>query len=138
MSIDTSYGRTLVAVGSAPIKTSDRYRAIAEESEMTAITVPITDLISQRPRRLRKQTRNITKKKFAHSSARDCCPTPVDKFEEFEESEIITFYSHEEPSAEDAAAGEIQYPYDILLRGIAWYPAASRSSRSGAIHRDMD
>ena len=91
-SIDTSYGRTVAAVGPAPIATSDPCGAIAEESETAAIEVPITDLFTQRPRKLSKQTRNITKTKFAHPSICECCPTPVEKFAEVEESEITTFY----------------------------------------------
>ena len=74
-SIDTTYGCTLAAFEPAPIAISDRYGSIAEESGTAAIDVPITDLIKQKPRKLRKQTGNITKKTVAHPSICESCPT---------------------------------------------------------------
>ena len=142
--IDTTYGRTLAAGGPALITISDRYGSIAEESETAAIAVPITDLIKQKPRKLRKQTRHITKNNFAHPSICVCCPTPVEEFAEFGDSEMITFYHHEESATEDAAASEVLYPYDLISLGSTFMvpsrnpnlprTASRRSSLSGASH----
>ena len=90
-SVNTSYGCTLAAFGPATIAISDRFGSIAEDPETTAIDVPIADLVVQRPRKLRKKTKNIIKSKFAHPSICECCPNPVDKPADINEPEIITF-----------------------------------------------
>ena len=91
-SVDAAYGRTLAAFGPAPIALSDRYGSIAEEPEMTAIAVPIVDLVVHRPRKLWKKTKNILKPKFVHPSICECCPKPVDTPADINEPEIMTFY----------------------------------------------
>ena len=105
------HGGTPATLGPAPIALSDRYGSIAEESETTAIPVPIADLVVQRPRKLRKMKTKIAKTQFAHPSNCGCCPTPVNESE-------ITFYVHGEGMLEEDATAEVLYPYDnVCLLG---------------------
>jgi len=70
----------------------------------------------QRPRKLRKKMKNILKSKFAHPSICECLK-PVDTPAVINDPEFSTFYHHDESSSEDAATGDVLYPYDVCLTG---------------------
>ena len=101
-SCDARYGRALASFGPAPITTHNAFAPIAGTSD--SYDVPISELVTNR-RKPRNKTRQIAtaNKKFC---ATDCgC--------------------RDHRPQEDWPALEVQYPYDILLRGTEWCPPAS-------------